>query len=181
LSNESRPHATLTPHGASRLPAVDVEAYNIELNDDEGFIGDRANKGLSTLLRGGNNASGQPFEAQVVGVDKMIYTWRHNPSRANTRRTPMSCHFPFPVAVGTPRAFNAFAMLYSDVTPAARSSAMMGASSAACRSALSFLLPRRAPGLASGSLSSVGMAVPYSAWAARWRVRGGMAIAPRPK
>jgi hypothetical protein len=31
-------------------------------------------------------------------------------SRANTRRTPMSCHFPFPVAVGTPRAFNAFVM-----------------------------------------------------------------------
>jgi ROK family len=45
LANESRSHASLTPHGASRLPAVDVEAYNIELKDDEGFIGDRANKG----------------------------------------------------------------------------------------------------------------------------------------
>jgi hypothetical protein len=45
LPDESRPHATLTPHGASRLPAVDVEAYNIELKDDEGFVGDRANKG----------------------------------------------------------------------------------------------------------------------------------------
>jgi hypothetical protein len=38
-------HSTLTPHGALRLPAVDVEAYNIELKDDEGFVGDRANKG----------------------------------------------------------------------------------------------------------------------------------------
>src|SRR5258707_12947930 len=57
-------------------------------------------------------------------------------SRANTRRTPMSCHFPFPVAVGTPRAFNAFVMPYSDVTPAARISAMIGASTAACRSAV---------------------------------------------
>jgi hypothetical protein len=45
LADESPPHTTLTPHGASRLPAVDVEAYNIELKDDEGFVGDRANKG----------------------------------------------------------------------------------------------------------------------------------------
>jgi hypothetical protein len=45
LSDESRSHPTLTPHGALRLPAVDVEAYNIELKDDEGFVGDRANKG----------------------------------------------------------------------------------------------------------------------------------------
>ena len=44
MVDESRP-ATLTPHGAARLPAVDVEAYNIELKDDEGFVGDRANKG----------------------------------------------------------------------------------------------------------------------------------------
>jgi hypothetical protein len=29
----------------SRLPAVDVEAYNVELKDEEGFVGDRANKG----------------------------------------------------------------------------------------------------------------------------------------
>ena len=32
-------------HGASRLPAVEVESYNVELKDDEGFIGDRASKG----------------------------------------------------------------------------------------------------------------------------------------
>lgn len=31
-------------HGAERLPAVDVDSYNIELKDDEGFIGDRASK-----------------------------------------------------------------------------------------------------------------------------------------
>jgi hypothetical protein len=45
LSDESRSHPILTPHGALRLPAVDVEAYNIELKDDDGFVGDRANKG----------------------------------------------------------------------------------------------------------------------------------------
>ncbi len=32
-------------HGATRLPSVDVDSYNIELKDDEGFLGDRASKG----------------------------------------------------------------------------------------------------------------------------------------
>ncbi len=37
-------------HGATRLPAVDVESYNIELKDDEGFVGDRASKGAFRAL-----------------------------------------------------------------------------------------------------------------------------------
>src|SRR5882757_5394874 len=32
-------------HGATRLPSVDVDSFNIELKDDDGFIGDRASKG----------------------------------------------------------------------------------------------------------------------------------------
>jgi hypothetical protein len=32
-------------HGAAHLPAVDVLSYNVELKDDEGFVGDRASKG----------------------------------------------------------------------------------------------------------------------------------------
>jgi len=36
---------TVAEHGALRLPSVDVDSYNIELRDDEGFIGDRASKG----------------------------------------------------------------------------------------------------------------------------------------
>ena len=32
-------------HGATRLPAVDVDSYNVELKDDDGFLGDRASKG----------------------------------------------------------------------------------------------------------------------------------------
>jgi hypothetical protein len=36
---------TLAAHGAARLPAVEVESYNVELKDDEGFVGDRASKG----------------------------------------------------------------------------------------------------------------------------------------
>ena len=35
----------VAPHGSLRLPAVDVESYNVELKDDEGFIGYRASKG----------------------------------------------------------------------------------------------------------------------------------------
>jgi hypothetical protein len=32
-------------HGAARLPSVDVDSFNLELKDDEGFLGDRASKG----------------------------------------------------------------------------------------------------------------------------------------
>ncbi len=32
-------------HGAARLPSVDVDSFNLELKDDDGFLGDRANKG----------------------------------------------------------------------------------------------------------------------------------------
>jgi predicted NBD/HSP70 family sugar kinase len=31
-------------HGASRLPSVDVDNFNIELKDEDGFLGDRASK-----------------------------------------------------------------------------------------------------------------------------------------
>ena len=34
----------IAAHGASRLPSVEVDSYNVELKDDEGFIGDRASK-----------------------------------------------------------------------------------------------------------------------------------------
>ncbi|SIO02351.1 ROK family protein [Bradyrhizobium erythrophlei] len=32
-------------HGATRLPSVDVDSFNIELKDEDGFLGDRASKG----------------------------------------------------------------------------------------------------------------------------------------
>src|SRR5581483_3995490 len=35
----------LSAHGVPRLPSVQVESYNTELKDDEGFVGDRASKG----------------------------------------------------------------------------------------------------------------------------------------
>ena len=35
----------IAQHGASRLPSVEVDSFNVELKDDEGFLGDRASKG----------------------------------------------------------------------------------------------------------------------------------------
>jgi hypothetical protein len=35
----------IASHGATRLPSVDVDSFNIELKDEDGFVGDRASKG----------------------------------------------------------------------------------------------------------------------------------------
>ncbi|MCC8936916.1 ROK family protein [Bradyrhizobium sp. Arg68] len=32
-------------HGAARLPSVDIDGFNVELKDEDGFLGDRASKG----------------------------------------------------------------------------------------------------------------------------------------
>ena len=36
---------SIAEHGAAQLPSVVLDSYNIEVKDDEGFIGDRASKG----------------------------------------------------------------------------------------------------------------------------------------
>jgi hypothetical protein len=44
--NDQSTHVSTVPvHGAKRLPSVEVDSYNLEIKDDEGFIGDRATKG----------------------------------------------------------------------------------------------------------------------------------------
>src|SRR5438105_15746871 len=35
----------LAAHGSAHLPAVVVDSYNVELKDENGFLGDRASKG----------------------------------------------------------------------------------------------------------------------------------------
>lgn len=40
--SESNTLPAVAAHGGRRLPSVDVDSYNVELKDDEGFIGDRA-------------------------------------------------------------------------------------------------------------------------------------------
>jgi hypothetical protein len=39
------PQPQLPAHGAAVLPSVTVDSYNVEIEDDDGFIGDRASKG----------------------------------------------------------------------------------------------------------------------------------------
>ena len=44
-------------HGAERLPSVDIDSYNSEIKDDEGFLGDRASKGaFQDILEGWRKA-----------------------------------------------------------------------------------------------------------------------------
>ena len=45
MADQSTTLPTVAAHGATRLPSVEVDSYNVELKDDEGFIGDRASKG----------------------------------------------------------------------------------------------------------------------------------------
>ena len=35
----------LNAHGAKRLPSVEVDSYNLEIKDEEGFVGDKASRG----------------------------------------------------------------------------------------------------------------------------------------
>jgi hypothetical protein len=41
---EDLANARIGRHGAARLPSVEVNSYNMELKDDDGFLGDRASK-----------------------------------------------------------------------------------------------------------------------------------------
>jgi hypothetical protein len=45
MSEQIAARPALSAHGGVRLPAVEVESYNVALRDDEGFVGDRASKG----------------------------------------------------------------------------------------------------------------------------------------
>jgi predicted NBD/HSP70 family sugar kinase len=44
------PPPSIGSHGSADLPLVTVESYNIEIRDDDGFIGDRASKGAFLAL-----------------------------------------------------------------------------------------------------------------------------------
>src|ERR1700709_2716822 len=44
MAEDTLTTAGIGKHGVSRLPSVDVDSYNIELKDEDGFLGDRASK-----------------------------------------------------------------------------------------------------------------------------------------
>src|ERR1700726_257660 len=45
MAEETPTTSGIGRHGATRLPAVDVDSVNIEFKDDDGYLGDRASKG----------------------------------------------------------------------------------------------------------------------------------------
>src|SRR6201996_8205136 len=45
MADENVATTGIAVHGAGRLPSVEVDSFNIELKDDDGFLGDRASKG----------------------------------------------------------------------------------------------------------------------------------------
>jgi hypothetical protein len=62
----------VSPHGSHRLPAVDVDSYNVEIKDSDGFIGDRASRGAfrnmierirKTLRKSGEDPLGEEESA----------------------------------------------------------------------------------------------------------------------
>jgi hypothetical protein len=46
MSDQAIAPPALSAHGSVRLPAVTVDSYNLALKDEDGFVGDRANKGV---------------------------------------------------------------------------------------------------------------------------------------
>src|SRR5438270_8801492 len=45
MADETLTTTGIAAHGASRLPSVEVDSFNLELKHEEGFLGDRASKG----------------------------------------------------------------------------------------------------------------------------------------
>jgi hypothetical protein len=45
MAEETATTTGIARHGATRLPSVEIDSFNVELKDDDGFIGDRASKG----------------------------------------------------------------------------------------------------------------------------------------
>src|ERR1700736_1596906 len=45
MAEETLTTSGIGRHGATRLPSVNLDSFNIELKDEEGFLGDRASKG----------------------------------------------------------------------------------------------------------------------------------------
>jgi hypothetical protein len=45
MADETITTTGIAAHGGSRLPSVEIDSFNIELKDEERFLGDRASKG----------------------------------------------------------------------------------------------------------------------------------------
>ena len=45
MGDKTTDAAALGAHGATRLPSVEVDSYNLEIKDEDGFVGDKASRG----------------------------------------------------------------------------------------------------------------------------------------
>src|SRR5947208_276569 len=76
MADQSTTAPSVATHGVSSLPEVEVDSYNLELKDDEGLLGDRAN-------RGGEISIGRA--AVILKSDKVpldLLPIRHEPDEA---------------------------------------------------------------------------------------------------
>lgn len=83
MANEIATTTGIARHGAARLPSVDVDSFNIELKDDDGFLGDRASKGAfqriisdlrKPLKKAGDDPLGKkgPSDLSKSELDKLL-------------------------------------------------------------------------------------------------------------
>ncbi len=57
-------------HGSSKLPSVTVDSYNVEIRDDDGFIGDRATKSaFRELLEHENDRTRKSGKSSLGSID----------------------------------------------------------------------------------------------------------------
>ena len=75
MADETITTTFIAAHGASRLPWVEIDCFNLELKDEEGFLGDRASKGAfretleewrKPLRKSGNDPFGKELSENIT-------------------------------------------------------------------------------------------------------------------
>ena len=74
-SAEKPSNAATGPHGAAELPSVVVTSYNLEVRDDDGFVGDKASRGafvehLDALRNHLKRNGGDPLKGKSAEISK---------------------------------------------------------------------------------------------------------------
>jgi hypothetical protein len=72
MADENVSTTGIAVHGAARLPSVEVDSFNVELKDEDGFLGDRASKGafrkiLETLRKPLKKNGDDPLGKKAAG------------------------------------------------------------------------------------------------------------------
>jgi predicted NBD/HSP70 family sugar kinase len=75
MAEDSISTTGIARHGATRLPSVEVDSFNVELKDDDGFLGDRASKRAfrkildtlrKTLKKNGDDPLGNKSASEIA-------------------------------------------------------------------------------------------------------------------